>query len=44
MTDDGSTVSTATRLPLFINSSPNASINEDLPTPGLPDIPAKIND
>ena len=38
----GSTANTATFLPWLIRCKPNASINVDLPTPGIPVIPIRI--
>ena len=40
---DGSTASTATRRPRPISSSPSASMNVDLPDPGDPLIPTRID-
>ncbi len=34
--EDGSTASTATRLPCAVSMVPNPSINVDFPTPGVP--------
>ena len=41
--DEGSTASTATRLPRATRCSPNASMKVDLPTPGTPEMPSRID-
>jgi hypothetical protein len=40
--DEGSTASTATRLPGSIRCMPSASMKVDLPTPGTPEMPTRI--
>ena len=40
--DEGSIANTATLKPFFIKNSPNDSIKVDLPTPGTPVIPIRI--
>ena len=42
MAEDGSTLSTATRWPASITWLPSASTKVDLPTPGTPEIPSRI--
>ena len=39
--DDGSTASTASRVPLLDTWHPNASMNVDLPDPGAPEMPSR---
>ena len=39
--EDGSTASTATRCPCPVSIVPNVSMNVDLPTPGVPDMPMR---
>src|ERR1700687_2452462 len=41
-TEEGSTASTATRLPRSVRNVPSASMVVDLPTPGAPVIPTRI--
>jgi hypothetical protein len=41
--DDGSMASTATLWPLPISASPSASMKVDLPTPGTPEMPTRID-
>ena len=40
---DGSTASTATRWPASMTCRPTASINVDLPTPGDPETPTRVD-
>ena len=41
-TDDGSMANTAKRLPILHSSVPKASIKVDLPAPGTPVMPSRI--